>query len=112
MKKSSVYILIYNSNVQYASKDVKSLHGAMDVMCNALPVERPLSYVQVTRILNEKSFYIHTPAFGHQWQVVERELLYTKRKKRPPVQRAEIADENLNKSMSVKIIHSQIQNKS
>ena len=105
MKKGIVYILIYNNNVQYASKDIRSLHGAMELMCSALPTNYPLSYVQVTRILNEKSFYIHTPAFGHQWQIIERELLYTRRKKRPAVQRAEIKEENVNSSKSVNIIH-------
>ena len=86
MNKPSVYILIYNDRVQYASKDIKSLHGAIEVMCSTLNVPLPASYVHVTRLINEKSFYIHTPAFGHQWQVIERELMYTRRRKRQSIQ--------------------------
>lgn len=87
MNNRKVLILLYNDAVQFPSFDVKCLHGAMVKMCEAINVPGPLSYEQVTRLMKEKCFFIHTPALGHQWQIIERELLYTRRKKRQPVQR-------------------------
>ena len=108
MKKQIVFILLYNNSVQYASKDVKCLVGALQLLCQKINVDSGLSYVQITRIINEKHSYFHAPVIGHCWEIIERELLYTRRKKRLPVQVAPVVNTNVNKSMLIE--HKQITN--
>lgn len=89
MKASNVYILLNNQNVEFASKSIKVLHAVMEQMCMRAGKEAPLSYEQVTRIMNEKLSYVHNCAGAYQLAIIERELLYTRRKGRKAVQRQE-----------------------
>jgi len=95
MKAASIYILLYNNSVQFASKDIKCLAGALQNMAAAINQAPGLSYVQVTRIIKEKHSYFHAPTVGHAWEIISRELLYTRRRKRPAAQRmAQIENTN------------------
>jgi len=89
MVPATIYLLFYNNSVQFASKDVKCLVGALQKMAVALNTLPGLSYEQITRTINNKGSYFHSPAVGHSWEIIHRELLYTRRKKRPAVQRGE-----------------------
>lgn len=87
MKTQKVYILLYNNSVQIASKDLKILAMTLEVQCTSRNMPAGHSYVQVTRIIHEKQSYMHSPAVGHTWEIIHRELLYTRRKGRAAVQR-------------------------
>jgi len=82
MKPQTTFILLYNGNVQYPSFDIKVLWGAMCKMVTAIGQPLPHSYVQVTRIVNDKHSYVHSSSHGHCWEIIERPFLYTRRKSR------------------------------
>src|SRR3990170_314402 len=82
MKTPTCYILIYNGVVEQASRDLKNLHTIMCLMSQRAGVELPLSYVQATRIIAEKKSFIHLPTQLHKWEIISRELMYTRRKKK------------------------------
>src|SRR3990170_770011 len=81
MNHPTVYILLYNGSVQYAAKNVKNLWVSICAMCDAVNQPMPLSYVQVTRILNDHISYTHATTHGHAWEIISRKLLYTRRKR-------------------------------
>lgn len=81
MKEKSIYILLYNGIVEMASRDLKNLHTILCLMCQRASQPLPLSYVQCTRNMAEKTSFIHLPDQRHQWEIIERVLLFTRRKK-------------------------------
>jgi len=94
MNQPKIYLLLYNNAVQFASKDVKCLAVALQRMAMAINQQPGTGYVQITRVLNEKGSYFHSPCVGHSWEIIHRELLYTRRKKRPAVQHCKVDTNN------------------
>lgn len=86
MAQQKVFILLNNSNVEFASKSITILHASMARICQAGGHQAPLSYEQVTRIINEKKSYVHHCGVGSVFAIIERELLYTRRKARKKIQ--------------------------
>ena len=82
MKTKTVYILNYNGIVQYPSKDLKALWASLCQMVTRVNLPLPIGYPQLTRIMNECHSYNYIPAQGHAWEIIEREYLYTRRKKK------------------------------
>lgn len=88
MKPKTIYILLYNNAVQFASKELKILAASICTLATAINQPLPHSYVQITRIMSENKYYIHSTQVGHTWSIIERELLYQRRRQRNAVQRA------------------------
>ena len=82
MSQSKVYILNYNGAVQFASKDVKALWGVICKMAQTINLPLPHSYSQVSRTLITSGTYIHSPGHNHSWDIITRELLFTRRASR------------------------------
>lgn len=82
MNKRETFILLYNGSVQFPSFDIKVLWLCLDRLTKAINAPAPHSYVQVTRILNEKPNYVHSPIPGHCWEIIKRPFLYSRRKAR------------------------------
>lgn len=81
MNQPTIYLLLYNGNVEQASKSVKILWSIIANLCQVNRQELPLSYVQVTRLMNENNCYVHSPAPMTAYTIIERKLLFTHRKK-------------------------------
>lgn len=82
MKDKKIYLLLYNGSVQYAARNIKNLWVSICTMCSQINQKMPVGYEQVTRILNEHPSFVHSPCHGHAWEIVSRDVLYTKRKKK------------------------------
>jgi hypothetical protein len=81
MKERIIYLLLNNGNVEQASASVKILHGIIFQLCQVSRSEYPLSYVQVTRVMNENKCYVHTAGPMQAYTIIERKLLFTHRKR-------------------------------
>ena len=63
-----------------ASKDVKILWVIMQNLLSALGQPAPPSYVTITRHVNEHGTFVHGWAPGQSFEIITRDLLYTRRR--------------------------------
>ena len=75
-----VYILTFNSEVLFASKNLTVLWHAMYNRCKADNMEPPLAYATARRRIMAEGKYIHEPRKGWEYRIIERQLI------RKPVQ--------------------------
>jgi len=79
MKAPQVYIVTRNGVVEIATKDLKFAYTILQKLSTAVGKPALLSYVQVTRIMNEAGTFIHQWAAGQSFEIITRELMYTRR---------------------------------
>ena len=81
MPKEEVYLLTFNSEVLFASKNITVLWMSLYRRCEHDRLETPIPYATVRRRIIEKGFYIHEPRKGWEYRILIRTLI------RKPVQR-------------------------
>jgi len=82
-----VFILTRNGAVENASKDLKFSYALLQKLSTALGKPCVLSYVQVWRIMNERKTFVHQLSPNNSIEIITRELMYTRRKKRMQAER-------------------------
>ena len=79
--ESTVYLLTFNSETLFASKNITVLWNTMSIRCATEHRDQPEPYHTVRRRILAEGKYTHEPQPGWRYQIIERQLL------RKPVQR-------------------------
>lgn len=73
--EATVYILQFNDEVLFASKNLTVLHTAMWNRCHADKMEHPLPYATARRRILAEGKYVHEPRRGWVYRIIERQLI-------------------------------------
>jgi hypothetical protein len=82
MNRKPIFIVTRNGQVEIASKDLKFAYMILQKLAAATGKPALLSYMQITRIMNEHNTFVHQYAPGASLEIITRELLYQRRSNR------------------------------
>lgn len=78
--EATVYLLQFNSETLFASKNITVLLASMVNRCKADLMQHPDNYTKVRRLILAEGKYVHEPRPGWKYLIIERQLI------RKPVQ--------------------------
>ena len=73
--KSQVYLLLFNAEVLFASKNITVLLQSMYNRCEMDNLQLPLPYATVRRAILKDGKYSHCGSPGYNYHIVERQLI-------------------------------------
>lgn len=85
MAKQAIYLLQFNSEVLFPSKNIKTLWQMLWNRCRAELRDPPEPYATVRRRIISDGKYVHVPLPGWTYQIIARELLHKSVQTRLPL---------------------------
>jgi hypothetical protein len=73
--EATVYLLTFNAETLFASKNLTVLHHSMCRRCQLDNMDLPLAYATVRRRILAEGKYIHEPRKGWEYRIIERTLI-------------------------------------
>ena len=71
-----VYLLMFNSETLFASRNITVLHTSLFNRCKADGQRIPEAYYTVRRRILAEGKYVHEPVLGYKYQIILRQLIH------------------------------------
>jgi hypothetical protein len=81
-----IYLLQFNSEVLFPSKNIKTLHDVMCRRCAAEGRDLPEAYATVRRRIIADGVYKHVPLPGWEYKIIRRDLLHKPIQRKLPLE--------------------------